>query len=43
MGGAAAGMFYGAGVAGLAVLAGKKAVGWAIGWWNSNSEEVREA
>jgi hypothetical protein len=31
MGGAAAGVFYGAGVAGLAVLAGKKAVGWAIG------------
>ncbi len=34
MGGAAAGVFYGAGVAGLAVLGGKKAVGWAIGWWN---------
>ncbi len=43
MGGAAAGVFYGAEIAGLAVLAGKKAVGWATGWWNSNSEEVREA
>jgi hypothetical protein len=34
MGGAAAGVFYGAGVAGLAVLAGKKAFDWAVGWWH---------
>lgn len=34
MGGATAGVFYGAGVAGLAVLAGKKAVDWAVGWWH---------
>jgi hypothetical protein len=43
MGGAAAGVFYGAGVVGLGVLAGKKAVSRAIGWWNSSSEEVTEA
>ena len=34
MGGAAAGVFYGAGFAGLALLAGKKAVDWAVGWWH---------
>jgi len=34
MGGAAAGVFYGAGFAGLAVLAGKQAVDWAVGWWH---------
>lgn len=34
MGGAAAGVFYGAGVAGLAVLAGKKAFDWAVEWWH---------
>ena len=34
MGGAAAGVFYGAGVAGLAVLTSKKAVDWAVGWWH---------
>ena len=32
MGGVTAGVFYETGVTGLAVLTGKKAVDWAIGW-----------
>lgn len=42
MGGAAASIFYGAGVAGLAGLAIKKAVGWVTKWWNSKSDEAEK-
>ena len=42
MGGAAAGAFYGVGVAGLAVLAGKKAASWAGEWWNKKNKKAHE-
>ncbi|MCJ1356227.1 MAG: hypothetical protein MMC33_006221 [Icmadophila ericetorum] len=42
MGGAAASIFYGVGVAGLAGLAIKKAVGWVAIWWNGESDEAEE-
>jgi len=37
MGGAAAGIFYGIGGAGLAVVAGAKVAGFVRGWWNSRN------
>ena len=42
MGGAAAGWIYGAGAAGLGVLAGKKAKDWASAWWKKKKEEEEE-
>ena len=37
MGGVAAGVCYGAGVAGLDVLAYKKTFEWAVGWWHTET------
>ena len=39
MGGAAAGVIYGSGVAGLAVLAAKRTAEWTYTWWRKRNDE----